>query len=250
MVSSRKSSQSTMFGLLLTVPLLVLPRTYIRNQDVRLSVNPDYVPANVHHSVQNLPAVFGTQRQGDQLLHEDWRQRWAFWRNVIGEYSHRQISFLTDRFSAISAVAKKIQDISGDDFCEGIWKSDIAHQLLWKKSPKEHMLYSQISPLQPRPDAYIAPTWSWLSCRGRVVYPSFEICPKFKVENVGVELVNSSEPFGPVKSGSVTLIGRLEHINIFDQSHAGFHWLGRKTENFVRDLLAIRWWEGRSKRAS
>jgi hypothetical protein len=112
------------------------------NQDVRLSVIPDYLPANVHHSVQNLPVVFRTQRQGDQLLDEDWRQLWAFWRNVIGEYSHRQISFLTDRFSAISAVAKKIQDISGDDFCAGIWKSDIAHQLLWKKSTKENMLYS------------------------------------------------------------------------------------------------------------
>jgi len=43
------------------------------NQDVRLSVNPDYLPANIHHSVQNLPAVFRTQRQGDQLLDEDWR---------------------------------------------------------------------------------------------------------------------------------------------------------------------------------
>jgi hypothetical protein len=203
------------------------------DQDVRLAVNPDYLPDNVHHVVQNLPVVFWTQRQGDKLLEEDWRQLWAFWRNVVSEYSSRQISFLTDRFPAISAVAKKVQDVSGDDFYAGIWKSNIAHQFLWKKATKENMLSSQLSPVQPRPNVYIAPTWSLLSCLGRVVYLSCAICPELKVKNAAVELANPLEPFGPVKSGIVTLIGRLEQISIFDQSRAGFHWLGRKQRNLL-----------------
>ena len=203
------------------------------DQNTRLAVNPDYLPDYIHHFVQNLPPVFRTQRQGDELLEGGWMQLWTFWHNVVSEYSSRQISFLTDRFPAISAVAKKVQDVSGDDFYAGIWKSNIAREFLWKKATKENMLSSQLSSVQPRPNVYIAPTWSWLSCLGRVVYPSCAICPEFKVKNATVELVDPLEPFGPVKSGSVTLIGRLEQISIFDQSRTGFHWLGRKQRNLL-----------------
>lgn len=203
------------------------------DQNVRLAVNPDYLPDNVHHFVQNLPAVFRTPRQGDNLLVGDWAQLWAFWRNIVSEYSSRQISFLTDRLPAISAVAKKVQGVSGDEFYAGIWKSNIAHEFLWMKARKENLLSSQVSPVQPRPHVYIAPTWSWLSCLGRVAYLSCAICPEFKVQNITVDLANRLQPFGPVKSGSVTLIGRLESISVFDHSPAGFHWLGRKQRSLV-----------------
>ena len=93
-----------------------------------------------------------TEGRSEKDLYRDWR-------NIISEYTSRKLTKESDRFPALSGVASKLQVFTHDTYLGGLWKNDLLKSLLWQTE----------SPL-PLPPAYRAPSFSWASVSGSVVY--------------------------------------------------------------------------------
>ncbi|RFN46296.1 het-domain-containing protein [Fusarium flagelliforme] len=109
-------------------------------------------------------------------------EKHTLWRNTVTMYSERNLTFMADRFPAISALAKQFhrpvtnsveaenssiktpsnfRDISLGDYVAGFWSKFLMGDLFW---------YADYSPGVRKSTAstYVAPTWSWASVSGSV----------------------------------------------------------------------------------
>ncbi|KAI0966380.1 HET-domain-containing protein [Xylaria arbuscula] len=79
------------------------------------------------------------------------------WREIVEQYTLRELSFPEDRQLAISGVIDFLSEIFSDECYFGIWKSCPIVCLLWKTEP-----------LEVRSTIAHVPTWSWMSVTGPV----------------------------------------------------------------------------------
>lgn len=99
------------------------------------------------------------------------------WLAVRGEYSQRRLGYSSDKLVAIAAVAEQIGRSYKTKYVAGLWERDLAHDLKWCHAD---IVYSEDSSREqrprrmPRPEGYIAPSWSWASINGPVDDYSFE----------------------------------------------------------------------------
>ncbi|MCJ1430012.1 hypothetical protein MMC29_007927 [Sticta canariensis] len=134
------------------------------------------------------------------------------WRHIISEYTSRKLTKESDRFPALSGVASKLQAFTQDTYLGGLWKNDLLKSLLWQTE----------SPL-PLSSAYRAPSFSWASVSGSVVYnitplhhtitPSPEPSPS---SEASISLLDAKcttrglNPWGEVSDGFIKLRGFVE----------------------------------------
>lgn len=84
------------------------------------------------------------------------------WRFIVETYSKCSLSRKTDKLIAFSGLAKSFRPLlEEDDYLAGIWRSEGARQLLWKKSRD-----SSVS----NRDNDRAPSWSWASMDTPITY--------------------------------------------------------------------------------
>ena len=124
------------------------------------------------------------------------------WQDAVKHYTHRDITYSSDRLIALSGIASDTARLRNDQYLAGLWKSSIFWDLLW---------YPNVWVQKPIPDKYISPSWSWPSLGGPVVWSNYpeDTVLKTYVEVQGAEtsLKSTLNPFGDVTSGSVTLRG-------------------------------------------
>lgn len=79
------------------------------------------------------------------------------WRDLIRQYSGRDITHEEDRLVALAGVASRFSETHGgkDVYLAGLWRSQMWESLLWVTKSEECS----------RPSVYVAPTWSWASVR-------------------------------------------------------------------------------------
>ncbi|KAF2125004.1 HET-domain-containing protein [Dothidotthia symphoricarpi CBS 119687] len=120
---------------------------------------------------------------------------------LVEQYSHRQLSFGSDKFPAFSGIVQRLHGVLGGKYLAGIWSSDLALGLLWRSemSTCEHV--------QP----YRAPSWSWAVTDERV---QFDNKDGLKDTSATIELIDDkivlgdeSNPYGQVTSASITVRG-------------------------------------------
>jgi hypothetical protein len=78
---------------------------------------------------------------------------------VVRNYTTADITNKTDRFIALSAVAKEYAVLLGDEYVAGLWRGNLLRQLCWlRKGPEvdQQLLTENNLPYQ-------APSWSWAS---------------------------------------------------------------------------------------
>ncbi|KAF2182355.1 hypothetical protein K469DRAFT_752157 [Zopfia rhizophila CBS 207.26] len=126
------------------------------------------------------------------------------WYDLVEGYSARDLTNEWDKLPAISELARKIQEISGDCYLVGIWKNDLAFGLCWRARGKK---------LTP-PASFVAPSWSWASAQGAVTYG-----PKEGQDYSGVLVgfavaADPLNPFGEVTSGSLKVTGQIRTFEI------------------------------------
>ena len=85
------------------------------------------------------------------------------WFDVLKDYSHRQLSFESDRLNAVSSLAERLSQILQDEYVGGIWKNRIPMCLQWSHGVGKNYLPSS------REGACGAPSWSWASIGGGVL---------------------------------------------------------------------------------
>jgi hypothetical protein len=128
-------------------------------------------------------------------------------------YTTGSLTYGSDKLIAISALARHTQNLMGDGvtYLAGLWSPYLASQLLWH-SPGFFDLNS-------RSAKYRAPTWSWASVDGPVLYPCVVYRPDekdilIKVEDAKVDLLSNDHPFGPVKGGYIEVSGHLARVSV------------------------------------
>ncbi|KAL9610423.1 MAG: hypothetical protein Q9167_004878 [Letrouitia subvulpina] len=129
------------------------------------------------------------------------------WYAMVKDYPDRGLTFAIDKLSAISGMAKKMQELTRDVYVAGLWEGDLLRGLCWESQSKTVYDFSQMD----RP--YIAPSWSWaaVSCAVHWPYETLEYEPLKEEErtlilNVKVELAGSDST-GRISYGHLRIAG-------------------------------------------
>ena len=88
----------------------------------------------------------------------------TYWRSeLVREYSRLELTHYSDRVVAFAGLAEAVSRLRpGDQYLVGLWKNTLRWDLLWCLEPTKE---------SSRLASTIAPTWSWASITGAVVYP-------------------------------------------------------------------------------
>ena len=157
--------------------------------------------------------------------------RWYF---IVEEFSRRGLKVKTDKLLAISGVTQKLLSTINDDPIAGLWSGHLPYGLAWSRAG--HIPGK-------RPETYVAPSWSWASLEGEV---EFLREAKGWVDMTTVVDCNTrptKSPFGPLRSGTLTLRGPLLDLTVFRDNqqtfprrpHPGWIKLGRM--QFFADMV-------------
>lgn len=134
---------------------------------------------------------------------------WDAWHHIVELYSKRDLTVANDKLPAISGIASKVQQATNSSYFGGVWKDNLASDLLWSTSvadlPDAH--YFAL-------DKYRAPTFSWASLNTPVAYtaPDDEERETFTPT---ITLVSSSispsglNPLGSISTACIKLRGPI-----------------------------------------
>ena len=86
------------------------------------------------------------------------------WGEIVRHYSGAALTFGTDRLPALSGIATRQREATGDDYLAGMWRRDLVMQLSWALLSPQHR--------KKRP-AWRAPSWSWASVDGQTSFWSY-----------------------------------------------------------------------------
>lgn len=131
--------------------------------------------------------------------------------NLENRFTKRNFTFKSDLLPAVSGLAKKFQQAyaAEDEYIAGLWRQDLPQGLLW--------LVNSSSETSKALD-YWAPSWSWASIAGTVLWPTRSIArhqrDDFTVALLEVQLrVARENPMGTVLGGCIRLRGRLRLLS-------------------------------------
>ena len=143
------------------------------------------------------------RRQDDTVLSDPNSLYRSEWDSIVGKYSATSLTKGEDRLVAISGIAKRMQALLDDVYLAGLWRKDLASQLLW-------FVDSLAGLALPRPRPYRAPSWSWASVDGQVVGGDYRENDGILITvlDVGVTPVGTDST-GQIKDGFIRLNGRL-----------------------------------------
>ncbi|KAH7417180.1 hypothetical protein BKA64DRAFT_701964 [Cadophora sp. MPI-SDFR-AT-0126] len=133
------------------------------------------------------------------------------WRDMVKEYTKRQLTLPEDKLPALAGVAAEIASLSGQKYLAGLWNDDLIHSLLW-------CLDFAMTPL-PRPSQYRAPSWSWAAIDSPVTWSKailgFLDDEVAKVLSWKVAPQWEESPFGQSSyGGSLTIRGSMRKVLI------------------------------------
>lgn len=176
-----------------------------RESHVNLGAAPDAGPPYQ----TSLGSDAGDEETDETRLREQWMA-------IRADYTEMDLSYYSDKLSAISALAADVARRAGWTYLAGLWKENLFSELHWtsmKRTPSGEAF--RLKPQKAREAGYIAPSWSWASTGlGMIVDSEGERSHRdpfhFKVLDCRVEAAgNASFQFGPVKSGFLLVEGRM-----------------------------------------
>lgn len=90
---------------------------------------------------------------------------WQAWQSIVGQYTSRDLTVASDKLPAISGIASKIRKATHSDYIAGLWKHNLASDLLWSATnTSSHVAL----------DIWRAPTFSWASLDVPVHYVTLD----------------------------------------------------------------------------
>lgn len=109
-----------------------------------------YTPGQVMWSCKKI-----TQRETGERCYSVSRNH--HWKNVIEQYSDRNLTYPTDKLIALEGLRAESQPKYGHEYIHGVWKDCLPDQLLWHVTEKVKGNSSD--------DPLRLPTWSWAHVR-------------------------------------------------------------------------------------
>jgi hypothetical protein len=122
------------------------------------------------------------------------------WQYLVSEYSNRDLKEPGDKLLAVSAIARKLGQLSGDYYVAGLWMHSLGEFLLWR-------CYSNSTTNGQYPHEYRAPSWSWASIDGSIFWEPYGGI-QTELSDIRVETIPPHSPYGAIKAASLTLRGQ------------------------------------------
>lgn len=156
----------------------------------------------------------GADYQNREAQKGDFARIWEFpadlvemqWRKVVQQYSNLQLSFRSDKLPALSGLADRFQQQTGQKYWAGLWENSFITDLCW------HV--GEGTTVHAENQTWTAPTWSWASMDVPVTY-GIDLCEVTRetygdLHALAVVLdarcaLRGSSATGPVTSGFVDL---------------------------------------------
>ncbi|RAR12327.1 HET-domain-containing protein [Stemphylium lycopersici] len=166
---------------------------------------------------------------------------WRVWFRLVQAYTSRNMTYQTDKLPALSGVISALQKLTGDTCLAGIWKSWFLKGLLWRLQDPEWDLYVFDGKTPCRPAAWRAPSWSFASVEGVVVYAILEIdygnglCAELL--ECSLTPKSSKNPLGELVSGFAKIKAPVVQVSKIakEQSYTGRDCMVHMGENQVTE---------------
>lgn len=148
------------------------------------------------------------------------------WRSLLVSYCGKRLGGVADKLLPVRAVAEEMGTAIDDEYLPfaGMWKRDLAAQLLWYTEPD--------SPQIKRP-ATQAPTWSWAHVDAKIGFVRGTTDGEMPRA-----LAGNKFNVGEISDGSLTLTGYSREISAIHPIDSGDEWLAEMRKEYAWDLLA------------
>ncbi|KAL8702273.1 MAG: hypothetical protein Q9201_004497 [Fulgogasparrea decipioides] len=135
------------------------------------------------------------------------------WAEVVGEYTNRDLTIDSDRLPALSGLASKFSNLWGCPYYAGLWEKKFIEGLGWQiLDPSKSWVYQSY-----------APSWSWASIVGPVLWWEYKPPENIPVAENPVKYTslveckvtpaNEAVPFGQVTDWLLTIEGFAQWIH-------------------------------------
>ncbi|USP72888.1 HET-domain-containing protein [Curvularia clavata] len=176
------------------------------------------------------------------LQYEDWS---PFWWRIVREYTASNLTFNSDKWNAIAALAKQAEKVINKSSTPnrlffGLWGRNLTEELMWKiRKPGKRI----------DPAEFKAPTWSWLSVDAAVVGQRFDF-EKIDVRMAMAEADNKARlSFDGLGATNKAIIhGCIFDLELkFKRDREGnriyeFQSVRGQGKAFSKDDYAFQWW--------
>lgn len=138
-----------------------------------------------------------------------------FWFSGISEFSKKEITYVRDRLSAVSGVARYISRALEERGCSvkylaGLWLNDTFPQQLCWVIPEPRQSYKEMMTGLMNEESYCAPSWSWASRnRGVAIRDPLAAKTAFQVVRYDLPPAGLDATVAVRPGSSITLCGKL-----------------------------------------
>lgn len=158
------------------------------------------------------------------------RELKTFWKEIVEQYTRRDLTFYTDRLAAVAGVASVAHRTKPNvDYHAGLWSDDLPATLLWTVD-RPVQLSGQRPSVRVTPS--IAPTWSWASVEGYVLFLFWKrnfdrgawarTTPNLTNVRIEAELQGRNK-YGSVKNAKLTAEGYVCNVRVWLTSGSDWH---------------------------
>jgi hypothetical protein len=163
------------------------------------------------------------------------------WYDLVEDYTQRRFTNISDRLVAISGLARIYGDmIRNPTYVAGLWKEDLIRGLLWHVEGATLVPKRSTNNISNFHENF--PSWSWASVGYEVVKNDLKTDNTLRalseIENIHIVPVDSGDPFGAVKSGSVTITGPLRRLpRLYNKEWASVEASMSKLERHISEIV-------------
>ncbi|KAK9802264.1 hypothetical protein SCARD494_00197 [Seiridium cardinale] len=95
-----------------------------------------------------------------------WEEWEGFWWKIVKEYTASQLTRISDKWNAISALAVEVERCTQSRLYHGLWECNLFEEIMWQCST-------------PGKRNATGPSWSWLSIEGVIQVNRFDFAHNF-----------------------------------------------------------------------
>lgn len=116
---------------------------------------------------------------------------------------------MKDRLPALAGLARIVQSRTNDEYLAGLWRGDLAAGLLWTVATVRY----GGGVTGRRPPFYFAPTWSWASVEGMLLFipPQRRQFLRMDITDAKIQL-STLNPLGEVSGGHLVVSGHVKKV--------------------------------------
>jgi hypothetical protein len=146
---------------------------------------------------------------------------WDTWQRIVEKYSARNLTVASDKLPAISGIASKIRKATHSDYMAGLWKSNLASDLLWSASSPPSITAGRYAL-----DSWRAPSFSWASLDTAVAYAQLDEKERDTFKDTITLLTASIKPkgmnaLGTLSDASITIRGPVTKATLSAEQNRG-----------------------------